>query len=99
MMKNDLRAVLLGMAALSAVRLFAGCIDFVDPFIGTEYSGDVFLGPTRPFGLMQPGPDTNHGSGRYAAGYKHLDETVYGFSQTHLSGMGCGDLGDVLLSD
>ena len=73
------------------------CIDFVDPFIGTEYSGNVFPGPTRPFGLVQPGPDSGHGSGRYAAGYKHLEETIYGFSQTHLSGMGCGDLGDVLL--
>jgi len=75
----------------------APCADSVDPFVGTSYSGNVFPGPTRPFGFVQPSPDTGTRSGRYAGGYKHRDETVYGFSQTHLSGMGCADLGDVLL--
>jgi len=46
---------------------------------------------------VQPSPDSGHGSGRYAAGYKRLEGTICGFSQTHLSGMGCGDLGDVRL--
>ncbi len=34
---------------------------------------------------------------RSASGYHYSDDTIYGFSHTHLSGTGCSDYGDVLL--
>ena len=30
----------------------------VDPFIGIEGGGDVIPGPSMPFGMVKPGPDT-----------------------------------------
>lgn len=32
-------------------------VDLVDPFIGTDGTGHTFPGPSRPFGMVQPGPD------------------------------------------
>ena len=33
---------------------------FVDPFIGTAFTGHTFPGATYPLGLMQPGPETGN---------------------------------------
>ena len=30
---------------------------YVDPFIGTDGTGHTFPGPSRPFAMVQPGPD------------------------------------------
>jgi predicted alpha-1,2-mannosidase len=69
----------------------------VDPFIGTGGHGHTFPGPTLPFGMIQPGPDTRREGWDGCSGY-HADDTVlYGFSHTHLSGTGVSDYGDVLL--
>ncbi|MBO4826998.1 MAG: GH92 family glycosyl hydrolase [Prevotella sp.] len=68
---------------------------FVDPFIGTGGHGHVFLGANVPFGFVQVGP-TNHTRGwDWCSGYHVSDSVLVGFSHTHLSGTGCGDLGDV----
>jgi len=32
---------------------------WVDPFIGTDNGCNCFPGPSHPFGLMQPGPDSD----------------------------------------
>ena len=68
---------------------------FIDPMIGTGGSGHCFPGPCRPFGLVQPSPDTGNGSWRYCAGYADEDRSIRRFSQTHLSGTGQAGCGDV----
>ncbi|MCW2657352.1 MAG: alpha-mannosidase, partial [Jatrophihabitans sp.] len=57
----------------------------VNPFIGTENFGNTFPGASAPFGMVQVSPDTG-GQG----GYDYKGTSIYGFSQTHLSGVGCG---------
>ncbi|NOR73640.1 MAG: glycoside hydrolase family 92 protein [Draconibacterium sp.] len=72
-------------------------LDFVDPFIGTGFHGHTFPGATVPFGMVQLSPDTHIMGWDASSGYYYEDSTIYGFSHTHLSGTGIGDMGDVLL--
>ena len=72
-------------------------VDFVNPLIGTDAKGHCNPGATRPFAMVQPGPDTGEGSWPYCAGYQYGDGTLMGFSQNHLCGTGQGEMGDVLL--
>jgi len=61
---------------------------FVDPFIGSKGKGNVFVGPACPFGMAKPGPDCDLGAN---SGYvADSAKTVFGFSQTHVSGTGGG---------
>jgi predicted alpha-1,2-mannosidase len=62
----------------------------VNPFVGTENFGNTFPGASAPFGMVQVSPDTG-GQG----GYDHQQNSIYGFSQTHLSGVGCGVVGEL----
>ncbi|MCY1720719.1 GH92 family glycosyl hydrolase [Prolixibacteraceae bacterium Z1-6] len=72
-------------------------LQFVDPFIGTGFHGHTFPGATVPFGMVQLSPDTHIMGWDASSGYHYEDSTLYGFSHTHLSGTGIGDMGDVLL--
>jgi predicted alpha-1,2-mannosidase len=65
-------------------------IDLVHSFVGTENFGNTFPGASAPFGMVQVSPDTG-GQG----GYDYQQNTIYGFSQTHLSGVGCGVAGEL----
>ncbi len=69
---------------------------YIDPFIGSEGDGNVFVGPSSPFGMVKPGPDCNVSAN---SGYSpDLNKPVYGFSQIHVSGTGGGPkYGNVLL--
>ena len=69
----------------------------VNPFIGCADNGHTFPGACYPFGLIQASPDTGNCTWAYCSGYMYLDEKIWGFSQTHLNGTGCPDLGDVQL--
>lgn len=69
----------------------------VDPFIGTGGHGHTYPGPSLPFGMVQPGPDTRLTGWDSAAGYHYSDTRIFGFSQTHLSGTGIPDYADILL--
>ncbi len=69
----------------------------VDVFIGTGGHGHTHPAATRPFGMIQAGPDTRLTGWDGCSGYHHDDDTIHGFSQTHLSGTGVSDYGDVLL--
>jgi predicted alpha-1,2-mannosidase len=72
-------------------------VDYVDPYIGTDFHGHVFLGANVPYGAVQLGP-TNFVKGwDWCSGYHYSDSVMHGFSHTHLSGTGIGDLGDVLI--
>jgi predicted alpha-1,2-mannosidase len=71
--------------------------DDVDPFIGTSGTGHVTPGATVPFGMVFPAPDNADRGWSYSAGYQHRDRRILGFSNTHQSGAGIPELGDVLL--
>jgi predicted alpha-1,2-mannosidase len=79
----------------------ASAYDSVDPLIGTGEDGHTFPGATVPFGMVQLSPDTQirhfKQSYKWAAGYRHEDTTILGFSHTHFSGAGHSDLGDFLI--
>lgn len=84
------------------VVLFAACgekslTSYVNPFVGTDGHGHTFPGAIVPFGQIQPSPDTRLEGWDGCSGYHYSDDTIYGFSHTHLSGTGCEDYGDVLL--
>jgi predicted alpha-1,2-mannosidase len=69
---------------------------YVDPYIGTGFHGHVFLGANVPFGAVQLGPTNITEGWDWCSGYHYSDSTIMGFSHTHLSGTGIGDLGDIL---
>ena len=85
----------------SAIIAAAGCFgvenpaQYVKPFVGTAYVGHTFPGPTMPFGLVQPGPETGQYSWKYCSGYNYDDKAIISFGQTHMNGTGCPDFGDV----
>ena len=68
----------------------------VDPFIGTAAHGHVFPGATTPFGMVQISPDNGTSGWDWCSGYNYSDTVIAGFSHTHLSGTGIGDLCDIL---
>ena len=69
---------------------------YVRPMVGTHGEGNVFPGPSAPFGMVQFSPDTDKMLWETASGYEYSDPTIMGFSVTHLSGTGIPDLGDFL---
>ena len=68
---------------------------FVNTHIGTGGHGHVFMGANVPFGMVQLGPTSIPQEWDWTSGYHISDSTVIGFSHTHLSGTGIGDLFDV----
>ncbi|MGK9477775.1 GH92 family glycosyl hydrolase [Melioribacter sp. OK-6-Me] len=69
---------------------------FVNPFVGTDGHGHTYPGATLPFGMVQLSPDTDTEGWDWCSGYHYSDNSLIGFSHTHLSGTGCGDYGDIL---
>jgi len=69
--------------------------DYVNPMIGTGGHGHVFVGANVPFGFVQLGPTSIPQEWDWCSGYHESDRTVIGYSHTHLSGTGIGDLFDV----
>lgn len=93
------------IALLTIVAVVTGCsskkqmiepADFVDPFIGTAAHGHTFPGSTVPFALVQVSPDTGTQGWDWCSGYHSSDNSIMGFSHSHLSGTGGSDLGDIL---
>ena len=101
------------ICALTAAFLAAACsapsaptaTSYVDPMIGTDYTGHTFPGPIMPFGFIAAGPDTglkvigspNNEGWCYCSGYHYSDSSLMGFSQTHVSGTGAADMCDLML--
>jgi predicted alpha-1,2-mannosidase len=65
--------------------------------IGTGGHGHCFPGATVPFGMVQLGPDTYNHEWDWCSGYNYADDSIMGFSHTHLSGTGIGDMLDFLI--
>ncbi len=70
---------------------------YVNPIIGTSAHGHTYPGATLPFGMMQLSPDTGIDGWDWCSGYHYSDNTLMGFSHTHLSGTGGTDYADILL--
>ena len=93
------------LAALAA--LLCGCSNdggsnedftkYVNVKIGSGGHGHVFVGASVPFGAVQLGPTSIPQTWDWCSGYHDSDSTVIGFSHTHLSGTGIGDLFDITL--
>lgn len=91
---------LAAVGALAAAHVMAaeGSVTrHVNPFIGTDGTGHVFPGAIRPFGMIAPGPDNADHGWDYTSGYQYRAPKFLGFSNTHISGAGIPELGDVLL--
>ena len=74
-----------------------GLLKYVDPYIGSGFHGHVFVGTSVPYGMVQVGPNNIHKGWDWCSGYHYSDSILIGFSQTHLNGTGCTDLGDILI--
>lgn len=75
---------------------------FVNTFIGTQNEGHCFPGATTPSGMVQASPESynNHYEGYemdHVTGYQYNDPWITGFTQTHLNGVGCPSMSDILL--
>lgn len=88
---------------LAGTLLFTACTqpttekltDYVNPLIGSGGHGHVFVGAHVPFGMVQLGPTSVTTTWDWCSGYHQDENSVIGFSHTHLSGTGIGDLFDV----
>ena len=90
------------LLCMATALLLVGCgnkslTSYVNPLVGTDFHGHTFPGAIVPFGQIQPGPDTRLSGWDGCSGYHYSDDTIFGFSHTHLNGTGVEDYGDVLL--
>ncbi|GAA2591143.1 hypothetical protein GCM10010399_21970 [Dactylosporangium fulvum] len=76
----------------AAAAVPADLTTLVNPMIGTQKEGNTFPGAALPFGMVQVSPDTG-----WATGYNYDHAKIWGFSQTHLSGVGCPVAGEIPL--
>lgn len=76
---------------------------YVNPYIGSAEHGHVFVGANVPSGAVQLGPSQiaqtwdKFNGWDWCSGYNYKSEEILGFTHTHLSGTGIGDLNDLLI--
>ena len=94
------------MLFFSAAILAQQPADFVNPFIGTSNFGATFPGPIAPRGMASISPFNVSGpqnrplekdSQWLSNPYVNENKFLTGFSQVNLSGVGCPELGVILL--
>ena len=95
MTKGTLRMTALVAVLLVSCKPSTDLVSYVDTRIGSGGHGHVFVGANVPFGMVQLGPTSIPQEWDWTSGYHASDSTVIGFSHTHLSGTGIGDLFDV----
>ncbi|PML75603.1 GH92 family glycosyl hydrolase [Enterovibrio norvegicus] len=73
-------------------------LNYVDTLIGTKGLGNVNPSPVMPEGMIQPSPDNFDPNGWNGKGspseYDPTNALLSGFTMTHISGAGKGDLND-----
>ena len=69
----------------------------VNPLIGSGGHGHVFIGANVPHGMISVGPNNVSEGWDWCSGYHDSEHTIAGFAQTHLSGTGVTDLGEIVL--
>lgn len=87
--------LLLAACSSGSVMTDTDVTEYVNPFIGTDFTGNTYPGAQVPFGMVQLSPDNGLPGWDRIAGYFYPDSTIAGFSHTHLSGTGAGDLYDI----
>lgn len=91
-----MKKLMLLSACLMVIHSFSQrLVGFVNPFIGTGGHGHTYPGATMPFGMVQLSPDNGTQGWDWCSGYNYSDSVIQGFSHTHLSGTGIGDLCDI----
>jgi predicted alpha-1,2-mannosidase len=95
MLGGMLFLTVIGGQSLAQKKPVAQLTKYVDPFIGTGGHGHVFVGADVPYGAVQLGLRNLSSGWDWCSGYHYSDSTITGFSHTHLSGTGIGDLGDI----
>ncbi len=79
--------------------------DYVNPFIGSDNYGTTNPGAIMPRGMISASPFNVAGqpnkhekdSNWWSTPYSNVNETLTGFSHVNLSGVGCPDLGTIIL--
>ncbi len=101
MLKRSWVFILIGVLLFSCSKveneLTEKLTGYVNPFIGTDGPGNTYPGATVPFGMVQLSPDIGIPGWDRIAGYFYKDSIITGFSHTHLTGTGAGDLYDILV--
>lgn len=72
----------------------ADVVALVDPFVGTSSGGNTFPGAVVPWGMASPSPHNNRVT---ASGYVASGAPTFGIGNVHMSGVGCWDMGSVVL--
>lgn len=72
-------------------------VDYVNPFLGTDFFGHTFPGASLPNAMVHLSPDINTEGWTYCAGYIYSESSIMGFSHTHWSGVGMVNGGEILL--
>ncbi len=88
-------ALVLASCASETAPVKSNLAEMVNPFIGTDFVGNTYPGAQVPFGMVQLSPDNGIPGWDRIGGYYYQDSTIAGFSHTHLSGTGAGDLYDI----
>lgn len=91
------RKNLLLLAVLPLMATAQPLTQYVDPRIGSGDHGHVFVGANVPFGMVNAGPTQIESGWDWCSGYHESGTKIVGFAQTHLSGTGCSDLGDIAI--
>ena len=103
---NKFTFVLSLMLAVNTFSLAGKSIDYVNPFIGTTNFGTTNPGAVLPNGLMSVSPFNVMGSDLnvydkdsrwWSTPYEYHNKFFTGYSHVNLSGVGCPDLGSLLL--
>jgi predicted alpha-1,2-mannosidase len=93
--KKTVGALLMGVLFCTGASAQNKLYQYVDPMIGSEGLGRVFVGPSYPFGMVKPSPDCTSGPN---SGWLPGRVPVTGFGQVHVSGTGGGPkYGNILI--
>lgn len=93
-----MKKITFSLMMLAVVVMAGAQSQYVNPFVGTAEHGHTYPGAIMPFGAVQLSPDTRLDGWDGCSGYHYSDSRIYGFSHTHLSGTGCSDYGDILVT-
>lgn len=103
MLKTFLSATLSLLTLVITTNAQQRLTSYVDPFIGSAEHGHVFVGANVPFGAVQLGPTQiaqtwdEFNGWDWCSGYNYKSLDILGFTHTHLSGTGIGDLNDIMI--
>jgi predicted alpha-1,2-mannosidase len=98
-------SILVAFVMLCHVMYSQEPVDYVNPFIGTSNFGTTNPGPITPRGMVSVTPFNVAGkqnnfdkdSRWFSTPYEHTNTFLTGYSHVNLSGVGCPDLGVLLL--